>query len=224
VKEAAKRDRFELADGWLSIQCAPEEPWLRVEFGRLLRAIHFRDRGTMFTEEAFYEPPTELPDWSKGYGNMSASYAFGTQGAEVEVDTETGEVTILRLVAVHDVGRVLNPQTLKGQIYGALAQGVGYALYEEVLTDQGRILNPGFTDYKIPGTCEMDFPIHLEFVEPDDPAGPYGAKGTGESGLVPTAPAIANAIHDAVGVRIRHLPITPEKVLEALRAKGGRSE
>jgi len=135
------------------------------------------------------------------------------------VDTETGEVKILRMVAVHDVGRVLNPQTLKGQMYGALAQGIGYALFEEVISEKGRIMNSSFRDYKIPTTGEMDFPIDLEFVETDDSAGPFGAKGVGESGLVPTAPAIANAVYNAVGIRVRDLPITPEKVLAALKEK-----
>ncbi len=85
--------------------------------------------------------------------------------------------------------------------------------------EKGRIQNPGFTDYKLPTVAEMNFPIELEIVETDDPAGPFGAKGVGEPGLVPTAPAIANAIHDAVGVRIHDLPITPEKLLAAMQAK-----
>ncbi len=216
VASATTRYRFELEDGFLFIKDAPPEPWLRVELGRFLRSIHFRSQGKMLTAEVFYDPPNELPDFEKGYGNISATYAYGTQGAEVEVDTETGEVTILRMAAAHDVGKILNPQTLKGQIYGALAQGVGYALYEEVLSHEGRILNPDFRDYKIPGTRDMDFPIDLEFIETDDEFGPFGSKGVGEPGLVPTAPAIANAIFDAVGVRILDLPITPEKILAAL--------
>jgi CO/xanthine dehydrogenase Mo-binding subunit len=155
---------------------------------------------------------------------MSATYAYGTQGAEVEVDTETGEVKILKIAAVHDVGKVLNPQTLKGQMYGALAQGLGYALYEEILSEKGRILNSNFNDYKIPTIAEMDFEIDLDFVETDDKLGPFGAKGVGESGMCPTAPAIANAIYNAVGVRIYDLPITPEKVLAALKCKKERKE
>jgi xanthine dehydrogenase molybdenum-binding subunit len=224
LRAAARRESFELEGGMVTIKGAPPEPWLRVDLSRILRAAHFREQGEMLTVEAFYDPPNELPDFEKGCGNMSACYAFGTQGAEVEVDTETGQVKILRLVAVHDVGKALNPQTLKGQMYGALAQGLGYALYEEVLTENGRILNPDFRDYKIPTACEMDFPIDLEFVETNEPNGPFGAKGVGEPGLVPTAPAIANAIYDAVGIRIHDLPMTPGKVLAALRAKasGGR--
>jgi CO/xanthine dehydrogenase Mo-binding subunit len=213
-------DSFELADGWITLKDAPEAPWLRLDLGRLLRAGHFREkRGNMITVEAFYEPPSTLPDWEKGYGNMSANYAYGVQGVEVEVDVDTGDVTILRMAAAHDVGKVLNPQTLKGQIYGALAQGIGYALYEEIHCERGKILNPNFTDYKIPTAHEMAFPIDLDFVETNEPSGPFGAKGVGEPGLVPTAPAIANAIYDAIGVRIRDLPITPEKILNALAAK-----
>jgi xanthine dehydrogenase molybdenum-binding subunit len=219
IKEASQKGNFDLIDGYLFIKDAPKEPWLQVELGTLLRAIHFREQGTMLSAQAFYDPPNELPDWDKGYGNMSAAYAVGAQGAEVEVDIETGEIKILRMVAVHDVGKVLNPQTLKGQMYGALAQGLGYTLYEQILTKNGKILNPDFRDYKIPTFKEMDFPIDLEFVETNDVAGPWGAKGVGESGLCPTAPAIANAIYNAVGIRVRDLPITPDKVLAALEEK-----
>ncbi len=219
IRKEAKKEKFELREGHLFIKDSPPEPWLRLGLGRLLRAAHFRPQGRMLTAEAFYDPPNELPDFEKGYGNISSTYAFGTQGAEVEVDIETGEITILRMVAAHDVGKVLNPQGLKGQIYGALAQGIGYALYEELQSQEGRIQNPDFRDYKIPRVQEMSFPIDLEFIETDDSFGPFGAKGVAEPGLVPTAPAIANAIYDAVGIRIRDLPITPEKVLEALKCQ-----
>jgi CO/xanthine dehydrogenase Mo-binding subunit len=219
IAKAVKSNRFELKEGYVFIKDAPSEPWLRVELGRLLRAAHFRPQGRMLTAEAFYDPPNELPDFEKGHGNISSTYAFGTQGVEVEVDTETGEIKIIRMVASHDVGKVLNPPGLKGQIYGALAQGVGYALYEELKSKEGKIQNPDFRDYKIPRTYEMDFPIDLVFIETNDSFGPFGAKGVAEPGLVPTAPAIANAIYSAVGVRIRHLPITPEKVLTALKNK-----
>jgi len=215
--KAAKRERFDLQDGFIFIKDAPRESWLRLDLGRLLRAIHFRNQGQMLTTEVFYDPPNELHDFAKGYGNISATYAYGTQGAEVEVDTETGEVKILRMVAAHDVGKVLNPPALKGQIYGALAQGIGYALYEELQSQKGKILNPNFRDYKIPTVQEMNFPVDLEFIETNDSFGPFGAKGAAEPGLVPTAPAIANAIYDAVGVRIRDLPITPEKILAELK-------
>jgi len=216
----AKSKNFELRDGMVFLKNAPDEPWLKVELGQMLRAIHFREQGKMLTAEVFYDPPNELPDFNKGYGNISATYAYGTQGAEVEVDPETGVVKILKLVAAHDVGKVLNPQTIQGQMYGALAQGLGFTFYEQVQAENGRILNPNFRDYKIPTIAEMNFPIELEFIETDDSEGPFGAKGVGEPGLVPTAPAIANAIYNAIGVRIRDLPITPEKILAALKAGG----
>jgi xanthine dehydrogenase molybdenum-binding subunit len=221
VAKAARRDRFDLVDGEVFLKDAPEEPWLKVGLDQLLRASHFRSQGRMLTVESFYDPPNELPDWDKGVGNISCTYAYGAQGAEVEVDTETGEVKILKMVAAHDVGKTLNPQTLRGQIYGGLAQGIGYALMEEVLTKEGRTLNPDFRDYKIPTAHELAFPIQLEIVETDDSEGPFGAKGVGEPGMVPTAPAIANAIYDAVGVRVYDLPITPERLLAALDARAG---
>jgi xanthine dehydrogenase molybdenum-binding subunit len=219
IREASRKGGFDLVDGFVFLKDVPHEPWLDVNLGRILRAIHFREQGEVLTAEAFYDPPNELPDFVKGKGNMSATYAYGTQGAEVEVDVETGEVTILRMAAAHDVGKVLNPLALKGQIYGALAQGVGYALYEELKSEKGRIMNTNFRDYKIPTAGEMDFPIELDLVETDDEFGPFGAKGVGEPGLVPTAPAIANAVYNAIGVRIRDLPITPEKILRALKEK-----
>jgi len=219
IENEVKGDNFDLKEGYVFLKNAPKEPWMRLELGRLIRAIHLRQQGTMLNTEVFYDPPSDLPNWETGKGNMSATYVYGTQGAEVEVDTDTGEVKILRLVAAHDVGKVLNLQGLKGQIYGALAQGLGYTFYEKIKTQDGKILNPNFRDYKIPTIHEMDFPIDLEFVETDDKFGPFGAKGVAESGLVPTAPAIANAIYNAVGVRIRDLPITPEKILDALNKK-----
>ena len=217
--KTAKAENFELRNSVISLKGAPDEPWARIELGRFLRAIHFRQGGDMLAAEVFYDPPSELPDWEKGYGNMSATYTFGTQSVEVEVDEETGEIEILEMVNAMDVGKILNLQTLKGQMYGGIAQGVGYALYEEVRTEDGRILNPGFTDYKLPTAAEMSFPINLVFVETNDEFGPFGAKGVGEPALVPTAPAIGNAVYDAVGVRIYDLPITPEKVLWALKRK-----
>jgi CO/xanthine dehydrogenase Mo-binding subunit len=208
-----------MSDSRITVDGFPDAPWAGVDLARLARAVHFRANGTLLTAEAFYDPPTVLPDWSVGVGNMSATYTFGCQGVEVEVDTDTGDVFVRHMVNAMDVGKVLNPTTLEGQLYGGIAQGLGYALYEQVITTDGEIRNPDFRDYKVPTAVEMDFPIDLVFVETNDPAGPFGAKGVGEPGLVPTAPAIANAIYDAVGVRIRELPITPERVLEALARK-----
>ncbi|MCR4315141.1 MAG: xanthine dehydrogenase family protein molybdopterin-binding subunit [Planctomycetes bacterium] len=216
----ADPENFELRDGGIRAKNAPAHEIYAIDLARFLRAAHFRDNAEMLTVSAFFEPANELPDWSKGEGNMSMNYAFGVQGARVEVDTETGEIKILKMASTHDVGKVLNYQTLIGQCMGGLAQGIGYAMYEEIKTKDGKILNPGFTDYKIPTSWEMNFPVEFDFIETNDPSGPYGAKGVGEPGLVPTPGAIANAVADAIGVRIHSLPITPEKVLKALKIKG----
>jgi carbon-monoxide dehydrogenase large subunit len=141
---------------------------------------------------------------------------FAAQGAEVEVDEETGEVKILKLTAAHDVGKAINPDGCIGQIEGALAQGLGTALFEEMPLENGTVLNPNLLEYKIP--CPEDMPLLVPMVvEEAHPEGPYGAKGVGEPGLAPTAAAIANAVYDAIGIQINTIPFTPERVLEALK-------
>jgi xanthine dehydrogenase molybdenum-binding subunit len=174
----------------------------------------------MIMAETFYDPPNEMLD-KELKGNLSCAWAFGTHGAEVEVDTETGQVRVLNYQAAHDVGRALNPMLIEGQIYGAAVMGTGYALTEELQLDQGRVANGSFTDYKLL-TAKDPVPVTPIIVETHDPAGPYGAKGIGEPGCVPSAPAIANAIYDAVGVRLTELPMTPERVLKALKDKEAR--
>jgi CO/xanthine dehydrogenase Mo-binding subunit len=187
---------------------------------KLLRRAHFAPKdNTMFMAAHFYEPETDLLS-GDFKGNYSCAYTWGCHGVEVEVDTDTGHVEILRYVAAHDVGRAINPLLLRGQIYGAALMGVGYALTEEMVFDRGRLLNPNFRDYKILTAADA-LPVEPVIVETEDEAGPFGAKGIGEPGLVPTAPAIANAIYDAVGVRLRALPMKPEAVLEAILAKQG---
>ena len=145
---------------------------------------------------------------------------FQAAFAEVEVDTQTGEVKPIKVVVVQDSGQVINPTTVEGQLEGGIMQGIGYGLTEDFVInkDTGVLESDNFTTYKIPST--LDTPdIEVILVEQPVPSGPFGAKGVGEASIVGVAPAIANAIYDAVRVRIRELPITPEKVLKALRAK-----
>ena len=215
---------FDMSENYIFLKQEPDNPLLRVTLEEILRTAHFKEHGSMIVTEAFYDPPNQNIDPRTGRGNLSATYSFGTQGAEVEVDLETGKVKVLRFVAAHDVGKVINRQTIMGQIYGGIAMGIGYALSEEYKTEKGKNLNPNFLDYKIPSAPDIDFPIHAECIETDDQNGPFGAKGVGEPGLVPTAPAIANAVYDAIGVRIKSLPITPEKILAALREKRNQVE
>ena len=193
------------------------DPEKKSPLGKVLRASHYTTGGRMVMAEHFYDPPNENLD-REFKGNLSVTYAYGTHGVEVEVDRETGQVKILKYIAAHDVGRAINPMLIEGQVYGGAAMGIGYALTEQLVLKNGKVINPDFRDYKI--LTAADVPnIEAVVIETDDPFGPFGAKGIGEPGLVPTAPAIANAIYDAVGVRIKELPITPEKVLAALKEK-----
>lgn len=146
--------------------------------------------------------------------------SFCTQTAEVEVDRETGEVKVNKIVSVHDVGTVINPLNHQGQIEGGVIQGLGYALMEELASEEGRISTLSLGDYKIPTIRDLPELVTLLVGEPSGPA-PYASKGIGESSNVPVAAAIANAVEDAVGVRITDLPITAEKVLAALKTKNG---
>jgi 4-hydroxybenzoyl-CoA reductase subunit alpha len=167
-----------------------------------------------------YTPPEEARGGKhKGAGvGPSPSYSYSAQVAEVSVDTETGQVHVERIVAAHDCGRALNPVTVDGQIIGSVYMGLGQAMQEEMVWDHGRLMNPSFLEYRIPSTLETP-PIESIIVESEDPEGPFGAKEAGEGSLAATIPAVANAIFDAVGVRITTLPLSAEKVLEALRAK-----
>jgi CO/xanthine dehydrogenase Mo-binding subunit/aerobic-type carbon monoxide dehydrogenase small subunit (CoxS/CutS family) len=153
-----------------------------------------------------------------GSGSPWQAYVFGCQVAEVEVDTVTGEVQVLGMWAVHDVGRAINPRGVEGQIEGGIVQGLGQALMEDYQLTKGHTTTHGFAKYILP--TSLDIPhITSVLIEDRDPLSPLGAKGIGEPSLVPTAPAIMNAIYDAVGVRITSLPASPEKIIAALRAK-----
>ncbi len=167
-----------------------------------------------------YAPPEEARGGKfKGAGvGPSPSYSYSAQVAEVSVDTDTGRVHVHRIIAAHDCGKALNPMTVEGQIEGSVYMGLGQALQEEMIWNNGRLMNPSLLEYRIPSTLETP-EIESIIVESMDPEGPFGAKEAGEGSLAATIPAIANAIYDAVGVRINTLPITPEKILAALREK-----
>lgn len=213
------RENLEIADG---VVTSRREPSRRIDYGRVVRATHFREGGTQVIAEAFYDPPTVMQD-ETFRGNISATYAFGTQVAEIEVDMDTGRIDVLRVVAAHDVGRALNPAGAEGQIEGGVAMGLGYSVTEQLIVREGKVVNPYFRDYKMATACDMP-PITSILVETNDPAGPFGAKGLGEAGAICTAPAIANALFAATGVRLKALPLTPERVLEALDAARERGE
>lgn len=181
-------------------------------------------RGEPPLGSASWNPPTVPMDPETGQGKPFNTYVYATQIAEVDVDDETGEVEVLRVVAAHDCGTPINPMLVEGQVQGGVSMGLGFALQEEILFDgAGRQVNPNLTNYIMPTSLDMP-EVEVDIVESYDPTGPFGAKGVGEPTLVPTAAAILNAIHDAVGVRITSLPATSEKVLAAIKAKRAQAK
>jgi CO/xanthine dehydrogenase Mo-binding subunit len=154
-------------------------------------------------------------DLAKGSGKIFPDYTFGAHAAEVEVDTETGRVTLLKYVAAHDVGRAINPQSVEGQIQGGAVQGLGYGMMEEVLLDEGINQTTSFASYLIPTAADVP-DVDAVVVESGEGLGPFGARGIGEPPIGPPAAAVANAIEDATGKRVTRLPITPERVAQAL--------
>jgi xanthine dehydrogenase molybdenum-binding subunit len=185
-----------------------------IKVDKVAREIHFGSPHELCTVNYFYEPPSRFQD--KDFkGDVSGNYAFATQAIEVEVDTVTGNVNVLNVHVSQDVGRVLNPIGLQGQIEGGVAIGIGYALTEEMIYENGILMNPSFHGYKLLTTTDMPN-VHFYPIESYDEAGPYGSKGAGEAPLIPTAAAIANAVSNAIGIRFDSLPITAEKVLRAL--------
>ncbi len=192
---------------------------LRVSDGRGERHIDLAalapdEHGYVLAAEETYDPPTGALD-EDGQGHPYAVYGYGAQMAEVEVDTGLGTVRVRRITAAHDVGRAINPALAKGQIEGGIAQGLGMALMEEFVPGRTENLH----DYLIPTIGDMPR-IRSILIEKPDPEGPFGAKGLGEHVLIPTAPAILNAIRHACGARITRLPARPDRVLAAIREAG----
>ncbi|MTI94154.1 MAG: xanthine dehydrogenase family protein molybdopterin-binding subunit [Firmicutes bacterium] len=216
-----------------SMELCRHHPELSVKDGEII--LHGTDRQMTLADlakvarvkqdplaaEGCFFPHTDVPD-EQGQGELVyVAYTFNTQFVEVEVDTETGQVDVLRVVAAPDIGKAINPMGVEGQSEGGTAMGMGMALMEQQVFKDGITVNPDLGTYLIPTT--MDVPdIETIIVESGDACGPYGAKGIGEPAMIPTAPAIINAIEDAVGVRITDLPATPEKILAALaKTKNG---
>jgi CO/xanthine dehydrogenase Mo-binding subunit len=173
--------------------------------------------------EQFHPPATTPLDPTTGAGRPNYCYGYAAQAVEVEVNTLTGQVRLLTVISVHDVGRAINMQQVEGQIEGCLAQAVGYALLENFQVRDGHVLTPYFSTYLLPTALDMPPEIVPVVLELADPNGPYGARGVAEMPLVPLAPAIAAAIHDATGAWVTQQPMIPERVLAAISAQRGAS-
>jgi 4-hydroxybenzoyl-CoA reductase subunit alpha len=207
---------LEARDRRIYLKSQPEKG---ISLNAAIKFYQYSDRPMPIIGRGSYLPPAKEPTTLlKEDGNFSPAYSFMTQAAEVEVDTTTGKVKVLNMVAAHDCGRAINPMLVEGQLDGSVVGGMGQALYEDVLTEKGQVLNPSFLDYGLPTAMEVPSITSIE-VETDDPEGPFGAKESGEGTQLAPAPAIINAIYDAIGVRFKSLPVTPDKVLEALERK-----
>jgi len=194
-----------------------DNPNNKLSYWQLAERVKEKE-GNLKAEASFF-PHTDKPDPKTGQGEkVYVAYTFVTQIIEVEVDADTGIVQVLKVYTTADIGKAVNPKNVEGQIEGGTVQGIGMALMEEQVIKEGITLNSDLTGYLIP--TSMDTPrFTTRLVENEDSEGPFGAKGIGEPATIATAPAIANAIYDAVGVRIFDLPITPEKILKALKEK-----
>jgi 4-hydroxybenzoyl-CoA reductase alpha subunit len=213
----ANPDDLVIRSGHVSVKGAEHKS---LTVADVARARLFRHNGAPIVASGSFDADSVLPD-STRFGNESGAYNYGAQAAYVAVDPETGQVKVLQYVIASDCGTVIYPIGAEGQVEGGFAQGIGYALTEGLQFDEGRPVNPNFSDYRIPSMRDMP-PLTHGFADSYEPTGPFGAKGLGELNMDPTAAVISNAIFDAVGVRIKNLPITPEKVLRALRAKRNR--
>ena len=217
VREAAVELRQKLTDyAAKMLECDPAQVVLKD--GRLQVAS---GRGLSIAEVVNHGHFNNLEFMAVGVAPIANAAGFGAQFAEVEVDTETGEVQVLRVVSAHDVGRAINPMIVAGQIEGGVFHGMAQALAEEMVVDRrnGQALNPNFMDYKF--LTSADVPrFEAILVEPVDPSGPFGVKGVAQNSTSMAPGAIANAVADAIGAHIYELPMTPERVLAALRAAG----
>ncbi len=193
-------------------------PRLALDFARAVRMA--AGPGDTLDVEGTYDTPQDARGGNyKGAGvGPSPAYSYSAQVAEVSVDVETGEVRVERITVAHDCGKAINPLNVEGQVEGSVWMGLGQALQEEMVWENGRLMNPGLLEYRSASTLESP-PIDPILVESNDPEGPFGAKEAGEGSLAAAIPAVANAIYDAVGVWITSLPITPEKILKALAAQ-----
>jgi CO/xanthine dehydrogenase Mo-binding subunit len=213
----ASVDDLDAKDGYIFLKKAPDK---KVSHAEVTNHAHL-EQGTVLISKGIFNAPTGVFDQATSSWpppGMSTSYPFACQVAEVEVDPKTGKVTVLNLTAAHDVGYPINLNTVEGQIEGGIQMGLGYGTSENLKHEDGRVLVTDFADYLLWRAPDMPV-IKPIVVTTDDKYGPFGAKGLGESVFVPTAPAIANAIYNAVGVRIKDIPLTPEKILKALKEK-----
>ncbi|MBI2987237.1 MAG: molybdopterin-dependent oxidoreductase [Deltaproteobacteria bacterium] len=200
-----------------------QQPQRGLSFGELVRLAEYR-LGRIIMGKGSYTSGEELIDFRTGYGNMSPAYTPSACVVEVEVDPETGQVTVTGIWGAHDCGFPLNPMLVRGQVLGASVMCIGQALYENLIRTQGKVMNPSFRDYKMPLATDVPKLANVEHINiiTRDPSGPFGAKEAGEGAATGVIAAVANAVYHATGVRIKSLPISPGKVLFGLKEMQGK--
>jgi 4-hydroxybenzoyl-CoA reductase alpha subunit len=214
-------DDIEFRDRQVFVKAAPEKS---MRFRDLARKTVAWGSGTTVIGQGSWGQNIEPKNFDTGEGDSGGAYSFGTQAAWVEVDTETGKVSVQRMVVAHDLGFALNPLAVEGQHEGSIAGGVGHTIYEHCVENNGQNLTPNLTAYGLPTVYDLPEAMISLSIESNDPVGAFGAKESGEGTQVSTIPAIVNAIHNAIGVWITDLPVTPEKVLKALREHKARAQ
>jgi len=199
--------------------CVEDDPQRGMGFVDSLKLL-VEEENSLTTTGSYRPPPAAQGGKFPGAGvGPGVSYSYSAQVVEIEVNRETGEIKVLQVWAAHDCGKALNEVAVRGQVEGSIWMGVGQALCEEQrFSRQGLLFNPGLLEYKVPTTLDTP-PIDVFLVESADPEGPFGAKEAGEGSLGAVLPALTNAVYDAVGVWIPDLPLTPERVLAAIRRK-----
>jgi CO/xanthine dehydrogenase Mo-binding subunit len=215
-------EKLELRDGQVMLQ---GEESRAIRFEEVIKRIHRLPAGSLIGQGG-YVPEYQSPDPATGQSeNLAVFWFAGGNAVDIAVDPDTGRIEVLKLVTVGEVGKAINPVSVRTQLSGAAIMRLGHTLFEACQFDGGQMINSTLSDYKVPTFLDLPQVMETEFVEVEHPKGPFGAKGVGETGSFGLSPAIANAIYDAVGVWVRDLPLTPEKVLRAIRdARASKQE
>jgi 4-hydroxybenzoyl-CoA reductase subunit alpha len=203
---------LDIKDRWVHLVARPERG---LDYFEVVKEALRGKAGQRIVGRGFYTPHRK--------GMISPAYSYGVQALEIEADPETGKIKLINCVTAHDCGQPINPLGLQGQLEGAISMAAGYGFLEDMPMEDGKILNPNLVDYKIIRAPEMPETEVIE-VETFEPEGPFGAKEAGEGLTNPTAAALGNAIYDALGINVKQLPITPEKIVNALREKANQEQ
>jgi CO/xanthine dehydrogenase Mo-binding subunit len=211
-----KPEEIAIKDGFAFLEAKPDK---RVTFDKLAKIASYEGSGAVILGRGHSSYGIEEIDFNRGTGNGGTSYSFTAQTVRLGVDMETGKVDVMDFTIAHDAGVPLHPVSVESQNEGGAVQGLGQSIYEEFVMDNGKTHNMTLLDYKMPRSTDAPAIKVIDIIT-DDPDGPFGAKEASEGSIVSTPPAVVTALHDATGVWFRDLPVTPEKIVKALKEKG----